>query len=389
MFKGSSKGKIKRTKRRASKAMEEGGDERVEIVQKVDYSKYYAFRQMERRDLRETLKELMTQVEEIREIMSSSVGTQRFKIEANRICQKKLANIEMLFLENMGKYIELDNTVNAIQEDNKELRKEIKELRSRRDQKIGDKVVDIKLGRTQSRDIEKKDFYSVVLQGKTEEEIDIRGILRQELKTDKKHLKVEDIILTKNKKIILRSGNRDEMNEVVKWIESKENMSDKLHVGKPSRKKERILIMGIHQETDEKMIEEEILKNISVTEPSIEVVKPIRRRDELTNWIVDVDTDSKNELLKKGRICIDLMRTRVVEFIRIIRCFRCQRFGHVASRCRNDTRCGKCGEGHDKKDCTSEIEKCVNCEVNNEHCSDSFNCPSFVKYKREKLSKRL
>lgn len=46
-----------------------------------------------------------------------------------------------------------------------------------------------------------------------------------------------------------------------------------------------------------------------------------------------------------------------------LRCFKCQRFGHVAAVCRGKQRCGKCGEeGHEYGKCNEGTKiKCCNC----------------------------
>lgn len=45
-----------------------------------------------------------------------------------------------------------------------------------------------------------------------------------------------------------------------------------------------------------------------------------------------------------------------------LRCFKCQRFGHVAAVCRGKQRCLKCGGDHKIEDCAvTSKEKCCNC----------------------------
>lgn len=58
------------------------------------------------------------------------------------------------------------------------------------------------------------------------------------------------------------------------------------------------------------------------------------------------------------------------------RCFRCQRYGHIAKRCLAPIpRCSLCGRAHDWKECTSSPPvRCVNC--GGEHAANFSKCPT-------------
>ena len=62
-----------------------------------------------------------------------------------------------------------------------------------------------------------------------------------------------------------------------------------------------------------------------------------------------------------------------------MRCFKCQRYGHTESRCKQELTCGKCGQmGHAFNDCAEEA-KCVHCAGN--HPAGFKGCP---RWKEEK-----
>lgn len=62
-----------------------------------------------------------------------------------------------------------------------------------------------------------------------------------------------------------------------------------------------------------------------------------------------------------------------------MRCFNCQKLGHLKKHCKRNAVCPRCGnEGHSLETCSAEM-KCVNCE--GKHLSFSKTCPRWIEEK--------
>jgi hypothetical protein len=79
------------------------------------------------------------------------------------------------------------------------------------------------------------------------------------------------------------------------------------------------------------------------------------------NYIIDVDKKTYERLIGEGKVRFGWIICKVVENIHVIRCFKCMRYGHIADKCNNERTCAKCGENHDTKNCTAQINRCINC----------------------------
>ena len=78
--------------------------------------------------------------------------------------------------------------------------------------------------------------------------------------------------------------------------------------------------------------------------------KIIRRINNVNSKFASValrsSLDFLDSALKTGHICIGSLSFHVEDYVHIIMCFKCQRFGHVMKSCTHDTACGLRSESH-------------------------------------------
>ena len=123
--------------------------------------------------------------------------------------------------------------------------------------------------------------------------------------------------------------------------------------------------------------------------------------------VLKVSPQVRNEIMKQGKVFIDMQSHFVKDNWHITQCFSCQQFGHKQGSdfCKNKSggsNCLYCGGTHRSKDCMQKHEKsahkCINCEQskNNQirnaahgHTSTSKECPIFKKEVQLLISKTV
>lgn len=235
-----------------------------------------------------------------------------------------------------------------------------------------------------------------------------------------------DVMTTKSRKVILKYKKKEDAHKVREMMSKVEEIKDEIKINVPIARRERILLLSVDPEVTEEMVEKEVseqllgasgtgpyldiaekIQSTSLDETTkvilssimkkheleIKIVKKIPTRMGKNNWLIDLDAQSKSFLLAKKRMCIDFERYRVVEYISIMRCFKCQAYGHSSRNCDGEQHCAKCAGKHFWKDCKSETTQCANCYFENAdgdcgHRADSVDCPIYQKYRTSIISNR-
>ena len=132
-------------------------------------------------------------------------------------------------------------------------------------------------------------------------------------------------------------------------------------------------IRGVISGVPSEMSEEDILGELK--RQKVVDVKRIKRKQQkkdeasvnTSEWIptrsVIISFDN-NILPEEVALCYQKFKVR--EYIPpVIRCYKCQRYGHVSHQCRSQNRCVRCSGPHTFEECTQkDVHKCANCGKN-------------------------
>ena len=126
--------------------------------------------------------------------------------------------------------------------------------------------------------------------------------------------------------------------------------------------------------TKKKCSREEILENLKsqgVTDYNISVRSDNDQRRNTNTHILTFNLPTPPKEIKIG-----YLNVRVDIYIpNPVLCFKCQRFGHTITFCKNTQICAKCGESHTEEQCSKPL-KCINCR--GPHTAFNKDCPKWV-----------
>lgn len=84
-------------------------------------------------------------------------------------------------------------------------------------------------------------------------------------------------------------------------------------------------------------------------------------REESFNAIIECESEMAERFLNARKISVAWDMCRVFTYVRLMRCFKCLGFNHLATNCKKKIACNKCGGEHKVEECQSNEMACISC----------------------------
>ena len=221
---------------------------------------------------------------------------------------------------------------------------------------------------------------------------EIKKIIKQKIPQGQ-NIKVKNYKETSNKNSIINVATEEDRAILEETIK---NIPD-LKILESRKKLPKIIIHGIEKTESEK----EFLEEICTTNFHVKSTEEIKVRyktgskttSKHCSWVVELPPSFWQIAVNNGRIFAGWRSYEVENYISVTRCFKCHRFGHTATYCKEEKEtCFKCHGQHSTRDCSQEsLKKCINCvrkgikEVH--HNTNDKQCPVYQRALEEELKR--
>jgi len=221
---------------------------------------------------------------------------------------------------------------------------------------------------------------------------EIKTTVLKQLSEIRNKIKVIKIRQMRQKGIVIEVNGKED----VKLINSANIFKSGLEIKEPKKLSPTIMIYDVDEKHNKEDLKEDLIQknfdNISTQEHTelldkIKFLKCFKTKNNYVNWIVQIPGRYIEEILAKGRVYMEWQIYRVREFINVIRCYKCQGYGHTAKVCHSaEHLCELCGkQDHMKQDCPQkETPTCVNCARSRrrdfQHPVRSKMCPEYIRH---------
>lgn len=301
------------------------------------------------------------------------------------VCMNSAKKTNRNIMSNLKSSINIDEELIIIKNENELLKKlnvELKNVNKLQEYKINELEREIKTTKENNNQDIAKETYSSKVKKNNEAVVIIKPInteqnsiiTKEEVKKNLNPVAMK-IGITSVRNIseggvVIGCGSKTERDQV--QVELNKKISQEYRVELPKKKNLKLKILQADiQGMDEREIETKIKEQNNLTPDSIfkiiKIVKNTKFKPNIVNIIIEVDKNTNTVIIAQGKIKVGWKICSVIEYFSIIRCYKCQEYGHFAKECKNKSKCVKCNGEHSSEKCPNpEVITCPNCTKANE-----------------------
>lgn len=212
---------------------------------------------------------------------------------------------------------------------------------------------------------------------------DIRIILTRETKDRTAIKNIYCNVGRDRNTLIVKSSTDDETSVLMKVIEET-SLKDVVEITYKLANIKKLIILGIPVDISETDVINGLMEQYQTDIPIAE--HKIIKRQNAKNYqlVIEVEEWIAQHLLRHQRILLGFISCRVSLYLPIIRCNKCQRYGHTDQNCRKTEYCQYCARSHKSIICpvrkSPDKHRCINCYGTPRdfpHSANSSDCPTF------------
>ncbi|XP_023209852.1 uncharacterized protein LOC111612826 [Centruroides sculpturatus] len=197
-----------------------------------------------------------------------------------------------------------------------------------------------------------------------------RKIIQRKIQPSKLGIGVQRMRHIGSGEIAIDLDNKQDIEKLEKTIE--ENIPE-LHTGRPRKRYPHIIIYSVNRHIDRNDLSNMIYEQNSVINYNYgaeELSEHFKikfnvgnREGQYCNWVVEVTPKLRQQLLVAEKPNVEWSRCRVADFVPILQCYKCCRYGRSTKSCAHETPiCSHCAEEHTYRECPNRnnTPKCIN-----------------------------
>lgn len=168
-----------------------------------------------------------------------------------------------------------------------------------------------------------------------------------------------------------------------------EECNDEFDINEPKSVQPIFNVTGFDNEysSPDSLISAAVTQNDDIfnTESTLNVLQVKVNKSGVRTAKIETDLKTFQRVMSNKRLRIGWNSCRVYEYVNVIRCYKCNDYGHIAGECKSAVDvCAKCAGEHKIENCTSDLSQCVNCLKTNKdlklsvdvnHTAFSIKCP--------------
>ncbi|XP_023235508.1 uncharacterized protein LOC111634906 [Centruroides sculpturatus] len=334
------------------------------------------------------------------EVSSTSISTldhlqsvERASAELQKLCSDKKITVN-LTQKLVELFSEVTNVVHTLVIENEQLKGRIEMLESVRSKPVVTKSYSEIASRINVRQPMQEEDKVVIVKGLATENVDIiKKKFLSSIDPIQEKIRLKSVRKTRNNSLLVALATNSDRDRV---CASEKLKQAGLDVRVPRKRKPRLILIDVPKilESDDLVsliydlnrdLFYQLDSDLDMFKSEFKLLYKVgKKRDILVNWVVEVSPELRRKLLLLGRLYIEYRSCIVKDYNEVLKCYKCQLFGHFARFCRQEKEvCFKCTEeGHRARDCVSveTVVACVPCKKMGrpfKHVSRSRECVSY------------